>query len=166
MVKAPTLKARCDTEQTPERVLEIMRARLGPDEPRGAYLFGDRENTNHFVGQVGPDWFTVRRARFPGSGTTPILRASVTQSPTGASLDLGLVLHTWTRVGLIAQIVLMLVMTTLGVLGGLRNPVFFVGALFVVGVQLATMLPAYLTRRRDWRVLSDFVCGAVGGSRT
>jgi hypothetical protein len=153
-------------KQTPERVLEILRTRLSPVETRGAYLLGDRQNTDHFVGQVGSDLFTVRRARFPGSGTTPILRASVARSSTGASLDMGLVVHTWTRVGLIAQIVLMLVLTTLGVLAGLRNPVFFVGALFVVGVQLAITLPAYLARRRDWCVLSDFVCGAVGGSRT
>lgn len=166
MVKAPTFTTRCDTDQPPERVLEIIRARLGTNESRGAFILGDRPGGNHFVGQVGADWFTVRRARFPASAATPILRTSVASSAVGASLQMALVLHPLMRLGVIAQIVLLIVLTTIGVVAGLRNPIFFVGALFVVAVQLVIVVSAHLARRRDWLVLTRFVCGAVGGSQT
>ena len=166
MVKAPTFRARCETEQTPERVLEIIRVRLGPDASRSSLILGDWQGGRQFVGEVGSDWFTVRRARLPASVATPILRVSIAPSAGGTSLKMALVLHPWMRVGLISQIVLVVALTTLGVLGGLRNPIFFLGALFVVVVQLIIVVSAYLARRRDWHALTQFVCAAVGGSQT
>lgn len=164
-MKPQTFTGRCETEQAPERVLEIIRTRIGPDEPRSAFILGDRGGRDRFVGRVGKDWFTVRRTRFPASAATPILRASVEPSARGASLHMVLTLHPLTRLGVIAQIVLVIALTAIGVVAGLRNPIFFIGVLFVDAVQLVIALSAHLARRRDWRVLTDFVCGAVGGSR-
>lgn len=94
---------------------------------------------------------------------TPILRGTVRSAPEGATVHLVLVPHPLTRVGLVAQILLIVFIAFLGTVGGLRNPIFFVGALFVLVIQVTIAATAFLARRRDWPTLTDFVCGAVAG---
>ena len=94
---------------------------------------------------------------------TPLLRGRVRSTSDGASIELVLVSHPLTRIGFIAQISLVFFIAGLGALAGLRNPIFLIGALFVLVIQVSIALTAYLARRRDWPLLISFVCGAVAG---
>ena len=157
-------RARCDTEQDPRRVAEILGTRLGGRERLIAFVLGDRDRSAKFIGSVAEQHFAIRRTRFPMSWWTPILRGTVRPVQGGSSISLVLVSHPLTRLGVLFQIVLMLGLSALSIAAGLRDPVFFGGGLFVLAIQVTIALTAHFARRRDWPVLRDFVCAALGGS--
>jgi hypothetical protein len=127
-------------------------------------VLGDYDN-RAFVGRVTERGFTIRRSRRPGNWMTPILRGSFRELQNGGtSIELILVPYALTRLGLLAQIGLILFMTLLGALAALGAPIFAVGALFVLAIQVMIALTGVLARRREWPTLTHFVCGALGGA--
>ncbi len=140
----------------PDAFLGAIRRGLDGPLTTSAFLLGDKPGWR-FVGSVKERSFVVRPARFPANANTPLMRGEVLDAEGGCEVVTTVGVHPMTRVGLVVLIGLAVLLTTLGVLAGLRNPIFFFFALAMLAIFVVLASGTRSQARRDSRKLSEFI---------